>query len=55
MAGSKKSPWIDESGILTLLAVIVAAILFSRGRWTIRRVPEAREGTVSASPAAPQT
>jgi hypothetical protein len=35
--------------------VVVAAILFSRGHWMIRRVPEAREGTVSAGPAAPQT
>jgi uncharacterized protein len=47
--------WVGESGILTLLAVVVAAILFSRGHWMIRRVPEAREGTVSAGPAAPQT
>jgi uncharacterized protein len=53
--GAGATLWVGESGILTLLAVVVAAIVFSRGHWTIRRVPEAREGTVSAGPAAPQT
>jgi hypothetical protein len=29
--------WIGESGILVALTMIVAAIVFSCGRWTIRR------------------
>ena len=47
--------WIGESGILVALTMIVAAIIFSRGHWTIRRVPEAREVTVKAGPLRPQT
>jgi membrane protease YdiL (CAAX protease family) len=43
--------WVGESGILTALALVAAAIIFSRGRWTIRRVPEARESVSTASPA----
>jgi hypothetical protein len=45
---------VGEAGILTALALGVAAVIFSRGHWTIRRVPEAREGAGAASPA-PQT
>ena len=33
--------WVGEAGILTAIALVVAAVIFSRGRWTIRRVPEA--------------
>jgi CAAX protease family protein len=33
--------WIGESGILVALTMIVAAVVFSRGRWTIRREPVA--------------
>jgi CAAX protease family protein len=29
--------WVGESGILVALTMIVAAVVFSRGRWTIRR------------------
>jgi CAAX protease family protein len=32
--------WIGESGILVALTMIVAAIVFSYGRWTILRTPE---------------
>ena len=32
--------WVGESGILTLIALVVAAIIFSRGHWTIRRDPK---------------
>jgi len=31
--------------------LVVAAIIFSRGRWTIRRAPEAQQGEVAPSPA----
>ena len=40
--GTGATLWIGESGILVTLTMVVAAIIFSRGRWTIRRVPEAR-------------
>ena len=46
--------WIGESGILVALTMIVAAVIFSRGCWTIRRVPEARDQTGATRPA-PQT
>jgi hypothetical protein len=39
---------------LVALAIIVAAIIFSRGRWTIRRVPEVRQ-RISTAPHTPQT
>lgn len=42
--------WVGESGILTLIALVVAAIIFSRGHWTIRRVPEVPQGTLTTSP-----
>jgi len=31
--------WVGESGILTALTLILAAVIFSRGRWTILREP----------------
>jgi membrane protease YdiL (CAAX protease family) len=43
--------WVGESGILVALTMIVAAVIFSHGRWTMRRVPEAQQGEVAASPA----
>jgi membrane protease YdiL (CAAX protease family) len=43
--------WIGESGILVALTMIVAAVIFSRGQWTIRRVPEGRQQTGAARPA----
>ena len=46
--------WIGESGIIVALTTVVAAIIFSRGQWTIRRVPEVRQQTGAATPA-PQT
>jgi membrane protease YdiL (CAAX protease family) len=52
--GAGAELWIGESGILVALTMIVAAIIFSRGQWTIRRVPEARQQTGAARPA-PQT
>ena len=35
--------WVGESGILTLIALGVAAIIFSRGHWRILRTPPKRE------------
>jgi uncharacterized protein len=40
--------WVGESGILTMLALVAAAVVFSWGRWTIRRVPKAQESSVQA-------
>jgi membrane protease YdiL (CAAX protease family) len=48
--GAAATLWIGESGILVALTMVVAAIVFSRGRWTIRKVPEARQVEVAASP-----
>jgi membrane protease YdiL (CAAX protease family) len=45
--------WVEEAGILTALTLVVAAVIFSRGHWTIRRVPEAREG--AGAPGSPAT
>jgi membrane protease YdiL (CAAX protease family) len=39
--GARLELWIGESGILVALTMIVAAIVFSHGRWTIRRDPVA--------------
>ena len=39
--GANAELWIGESGILVALTMIVAAVVFSRGRWTIRRDPVA--------------
>jgi hypothetical protein len=49
--GAGTTLWVGEAGILTALAVVVAAIIFSRGHWTIRRVPEEQQVGVAASPA----
>ena len=43
--GAHAELWIGESGILVAVTMIVAAIVFSRGRWTIRRDP-ARRGMI---------
>ena len=40
--GTGATLWVGEAGILTALALVVAAIIFSRGHWMIRRVPEER-------------
>jgi CAAX protease family protein len=39
--GARAALWIGESGILVALTMIVAAVVFSCGRWTIRRDPGA--------------
>jgi membrane protease YdiL (CAAX protease family) len=38
--GARPELWIGESGILVALTMIVAAVVFSYGQWTIRRTPE---------------
>lgn len=40
--------WVGESGVLTVIALIIAAVVFSQGRWTIRREPEVRPGDAVA-------
>jgi uncharacterized protein len=52
--GAGAALWVGEAGILTALALVVAAVIFSRGRWTMRRVPESRQATGAARPV-PQT
>jgi membrane protease YdiL (CAAX protease family) len=43
--------WVGESGILTTLALLAAAVAFSRGRWTIlREPPKSVEAPLTASP-----
>jgi membrane protease YdiL (CAAX protease family) len=49
--GAGATLWVGEAGILTALALVVAAVIFSRGHWTIRRVPEEHQVEVAASPA----
>ena len=41
--GSGKQLWVGETGVLTALVLIVAAVVYSRGRWTILREPPKRE------------
>src|SRR5215216_3726737 len=50
-SGAGATLWVGEAGILTAIALVVAAVIFSRGHWTIRRVPEVQQGEVAASPA----
>jgi CAAX protease family protein len=40
--GARAELWIGESGVLVALTMIVAAAIFSSGRWTIRKTPEAK-------------
>jgi membrane protease YdiL (CAAX protease family) len=41
--GSGSTLWVGESGILSTLALLAAAVVFSRGRWTVLREPPKRE------------
>jgi uncharacterized protein len=52
--GAGAALWVGEAGILTALALVAAAVIFSRGRWTMRRVPESPQETGAARPV-PQT
>jgi membrane protease YdiL (CAAX protease family) len=42
-SGTGATLWVGESGILVALTMIVAAVIFSRGQWTIRGDPVAAE------------
>ncbi len=42
-SGPSKAIWVGETGILTVLILVVAAVIYSRGRWTILREPPKRE------------
>src|SRR5919107_1244720 len=37
--------WVGESGMLTALVVVVAAVIYSRGRWTVIRTLPKRDKT----------
>ena len=52
--GAEAKLWVGEGGIIVAITMVVAAVIFSRGHWTIRRVPEEQQVEVAASPA-PQT
>ena len=52
--GAGTALWVGESGILVVL-VSVVAIIYSRGRWTIRRVPEEPRGVEAAARPMAQT
>jgi uncharacterized protein len=41
--GAEAAVWVGESGILTALTLVVAAFIFSRGRWMILRQPSKRD------------
>jgi membrane protease YdiL (CAAX protease family) len=46
--GAGATLWVGESGILTALTLVVAAFIFSRGRWTVIRSLPRREKLVEA-------
>jgi membrane protease YdiL (CAAX protease family) len=48
-AGPNAALWVGESGILVMLTMIGAAVVFTRGRWTIRRSPEASRHDLAAA------
>jgi membrane protease YdiL (CAAX protease family) len=55
--GAGAALWAGEAGIFTALALVVAAVIFSRGRWRVRKAPETPRrgaGTPKSRPA-PQT
>src|ERR1700731_3788177 len=38
--GAEVTLWVGESGILVTLTMIVAAVIFARGRWAVSRLQE---------------
>jgi membrane protease YdiL (CAAX protease family) len=44
-AGASSQVWVGESGMLTALVLVAAAVIYSRGRWTILHEPPKRETT----------
>ena len=45
-SGAGAALWVGESGVLTALTLILAAVIFSRGRWTILREPPKGENAL---------
>ena len=43
--GASSQLWAGESGVITALVLVVAAVIYSRGRWTVLREPPRRERT----------
>ena len=41
--------WVGESGILVMLSTIAAAVVFTRGRWTVRRFPKVSQDDPAAA------
>ena len=39
VTGASSQVWVGESGVITALALVVAAVVYSRGKWTILREP----------------
>jgi membrane protease YdiL (CAAX protease family) len=37
--GASSQVWVGESGVITALVLVVAAVIYSRGKWTILREP----------------
>lgn len=53
--GTGATLWVGESGILTALALMIAAVIYSRGRWTIiRTLPKPEKAPVRQSVAEAQ-
>src|SRR5262245_16853284 len=40
--------WVGESGIIVMLTMIAAAVVFTRGRWPVRKFPEVSRDDVAA-------
>ena len=41
--------WVGESGILVMLSTIAAAVVFTRGRWKVRRFPKVSQDDPGAA------
>jgi uncharacterized protein len=53
-SGAAATLWVGESGILVAMTLVVAAVIVSRWKWTIRRWPDTSNHAVAAR-ATPQT
>ena len=47
-SGAGATLWVGESGVLTALTLVVAAVIYSRGRWTVIRSLPRREEVAEA-------
>jgi membrane protease YdiL (CAAX protease family) len=48
--GTSSQMWVGESGVITALALVVAAVVYSRGKWTVLREPP-RDGEAAGQEA----